>query len=184
MILYIHGFRSTENSAKAVLLKAHYKDQIHIARFSHVPEQAIRDLEQIIKDNNITGIIASSLGGFYVTYLSEKYHLKTVLINPSTRPYKTLERYLGENETHDGALFDWKRVYLEQLKEFAVEIPRGENYYLFLKKGDEILDYHVAEQYYQGANILIEEGGSHRFEDFEKHFSLVDHFLFSSPKEQ
>jgi predicted esterase YcpF (UPF0227 family) len=177
MILYIHGFRSTENSAKAVQFKAYYGEQIHIASFSHVPDQAIQELEQIIQKYEITGLIASSLGGFYATYLSEKYDIKTVLINPSTRPYETLERYLGENETHDGMLFDWKSAYLVQLKEYAIEKPIAENYAVFLKKGDEVLDYQVATNYYKGAQIVVDEGGTHRFEGFEKHFKKVDHFL-------
>ena len=181
MILYIHGFRSTENSAKAVQLKAYYKEQIYIASFSHVPDQAVHALEQIIEHHEIRGLIASSLGGFYATYLSEKYDIKTVLINPSTRPYETLERYLGENETHDGILFDWKRVYLEQLKQFAITTPRAKNYEVFLKAGDEILDHHVAAQYYQGAQIFIDEGGTHRFEDFGLHLEKVDQFFGLSP---
>ena len=177
MILYIHGFRSTENSAKAVQLKAYYKEQITIASFSYVPDQAIHALEQIIENHEIHGLIASSLGGFYATYLSEKYHIKTVLINPSTQPYETLERYLGENETHDGELFDWKRAYLEQLRQFTVTDPKVKNYEVFLKVGDEILEYHVAAEYYYGAQIFIDEGGSHRFEDFERHLKKVDQFL-------
>jgi len=178
MILYIHGFRSTENSAKAVQLKAYYGEKIHIASFSHVPEQAIERLEGIINEYEITGIIASSLGGFYATYLSEKYHLKAVLINPSTRPYETLERYLGENKTHDGVPFVWRREYLTQLRRYAVPAPTGSRYAVFLKEGDEILDYRVAVAYYQGAECMIEKDGSHRFEDFERHLKRVDAFLF------
>ena len=177
MILYIHGFRSTENSAKAVQLKAYYKKEITIASFSYVPDQAIAALEQIIEKHEIHGLIASSLGGFYATYLSEKYDIKTVLINPSTRPYETLERYLGENETHDGVLFDWKRIYLEQLKQFAITKPRAKNYEVFLKAGDEILDCRVAAGYYRGAQIFIDEGGTHRFDDFEQHLEKVDQFF-------
>ncbi len=72
MILYnIHGFRSTENSAKAVQLKTYYGEKIHIAKFSYVPVQAIRTLEQIIEEYEIHALMASSLGGFYATYLSE-----------------------------------------------------------------------------------------------------------------
>jgi predicted esterase YcpF (UPF0227 family) len=37
MLLYIHGFRSTETSTKAVQLKRHFAGEILIARFSHEP---------------------------------------------------------------------------------------------------------------------------------------------------
>ncbi len=177
MILYIHGFRSTENSAKAVQLKAYYGEQIHIASFSHVPEQAIETLEKIIESHEFSGIIASSLGGFYATYLAEKYKLKAVLINPSTRPFETLERYLGENETHDGELFDWKKSHLRALAQYAVEKPTAAKYAVFLKMGDTILDHKIAQRYYAGGQITIEEGGDHRFGDFEKHLPKVEIFL-------
>ena len=177
MILYIHGFRSTPNSDKALLFKAHYGDQIIIADFSHEPEAAIAELEQIMAENDITGMIASSLGGFYATYLSEKYAVKTVLINPSVRPFETLERYLGANETHDGILFEWKKEHLVQLEQFAVRAPTAERYTLFLQKGDEILDYRVAQRYYAGAETVLEEGGSHRFGGVERYYAKIDHFL-------
>ena len=177
MLLYIHGFRSTHNSAKAVQLKAQYGADIFIADFSHIPNEAIRTLEKIIAENEITGIIASSLGGFYANYLSEKYDLKTLLINPSTRPYETLARYLGDNETYDGDPFVWKQEHLEQLKQFIVPKLSAQNYYLFLQKGDEILDYRIAADYYAGAKMLIEEGGTHRFEGLERHFLQIDQFF-------
>lgn len=177
MILYIHGFRSTQNSAKAKLLKKQYKEQIHIADFSHIPDKAIEELDNIIKELNITGIIASSLGGFYATYLSEKYNLKTTLINPSTKPYETLRRYLGANETYDGDPFEWKEEYLEQLKNLSHLNVTSSNYLLFLQKGDEILDYSVAQGYYNGAKMTIEDGGNHRFQSFERHFEKLNDFL-------
>jgi predicted esterase YcpF (UPF0227 family) len=177
MLLYIHGFRSTENSTKAVQLKRHFAGEILIARFSHEPEKAIEVLENLIEEHEITGMIASSLGGFYATYLAQKYQLKALLINPSTRPYETLRRYLGENETHDGEIFMWEESHLLALAQYAVEKPTAKHYAIFLKKGDTILDYTVAKRYYDGGEIMTEEGGDHRFADFEKHLDKVDTFF-------
>ena len=177
MLLYIHGFRSTPNSAKALQLKAHYGEKIEIADFSHIPDEAISQLQSMIETKQIEGLIASSLGGFYATWLSEKYQLRTALINPSVRPYETLARYLGENETYDGERFVWKQAYLEQLREYRIERPTAENYLLFLQRGDEILDYRVALSYYEGAECVVEEGGNHRFEGFERHFDRIDAFF-------
>ena len=180
MILYIHGFRTTIESHKANILKAHYhSDNIFIADHSLIPAQAIQDLETIIEEQKITSIIASSLGGYYATYLSEKYNLKTVLINPSVTPYKTLSRYIGENERQDGVKFIWKEEHLTMLEKFKVEKPTLQNYFLFLQKGDEVLDYRIAHNFYKGSKLIIEEGGNHRFEDFERFFDEVTEFLGS-----
>ncbi len=177
LLLYVHGFRSTINSAKAKLLKDYYGNNIIIADFSHIPKIAIFQLEKMIEKNNITGIIASSLGGFYATHLSEKYNLKCVLINPSTRPFETLSKFIGANKTYDGELFEWKPEYLDQLSQYAIDKPNTSNYQVFLQRGDEVLDYRIAKRYYDGADITIEDGGNHRFDGFERHFDKVDNFL-------
>jgi len=177
MLLYIHGFRSTPNSAKAQQLKAYYGDQILIPDFSHRPDEAIEQLQEEIRQYPIDGLIASSLGGFYATYLAETHQIKTALINPSVKPYKTLERYLGENMTYDGEPFLWERSHLRQLEAYRIERPQAENYLLFLQEGDEILDYRVALAYYEGAQVIQEKGGSHRFDGIENYFDKIDAFF-------
>ena len=178
LILYIHGFRTTIESHKAKILKEHYHtSNIVIANHSIIPTEAIQDLEKIIEDKNITAIIASSLGGFYATYLSEKYNLKTVLINPSVTPYKTLNRYLGENERQDGSKFIWKEEHTKMLEPLIIENPTTKNYFLFLQRGDEILDYRIAEKFYKGSKLVIEDNGNHRFTKFERFFDEVSEFF-------
>ena len=179
MILYIHGFRTTNNSYKAQLLKAHYGDKLIASDHSFIPQQAIKDLEKIIEEQSITGIIASSLGGYYATYLSQKYNLKTVLINPSVSPYITTKKYLGDNSKDDGESFVWKEEHLKMLEAFKVDKPKLDNFFLFLQMGDEVLDYRVAQSFYQGAKLVIEEEGNHRFKGFERFFDEVLEFLSS-----
>jgi len=179
LILYIHGFRTTNNSYKSQLLKAHYGDKLIASNHSFVPQQAIKDLEKIIEEQNITGIISSSLGGYYATYLSQKYNLKTVLINPSVKPYATTKKYLGENTKDNGEPFVWKAKHLKMLEAFKVEKLNLNNFFLFLQTGDEVLDYRVAQSFYNGAKLVIEENGNHRFKGFERFFDEVLLFLNS-----
>lgn len=177
MLLYIHGFRTTVNSHKAVGLKKYFKEDIIISNHPTQPKKAIKYLEKLIEKNNITGIIASSIGGYYATVLSEKYNLKTVLINPSVKPYKTTTRYLGLNKTHDGDEFLWKKKHLKQLANFKKKKLKKKNYYIFLQTGDCVLDYKVAKKRYKNAKIFIEKGGNHRFSNFERFYKDVEKFL-------
>lgn len=177
LILYIHGFRTTAQSSKANILKKHFNDTIVIADFRVSPADAIEDLERLITKHSITGIIASSLGGFYASYLSERHNIKTVLINPSIAPYETTRRYLGKNTRDDGSVFIWNERDIDDLCSYIVKVPNTKNYCIFLQAGDEILDYTVAKNHYDGSKMIIEEGGNHRFDQFERYFYEVEAFL-------
>ena len=179
MFLYIHGFRTLKNSYTANLLQKYFQNNIISSDHPIEPKKAVEYMEETLKNHNIKGIIASSLGGFYATYLSEKYHLKTVLINPSVKPYETLKKHLGKNKKFNGEEFIWKEKYLKQLKNYKVTKPTVKNYMLLLQKGDEILNFEIAKNFYRGAKIIVEENGCHRFDGLEKYFDDINSFLFT-----
>jgi predicted esterase YcpF (UPF0227 family) len=123
--------------------------------------------------------MASSLGGFYAIYLSNKYNLKTVLINPSINPYRTTKLYLGKNITQDGIKFNWKNKHLKQLSKYKVKLTelKQEKFYVLLQKGDSVLDYKVAKKYFSKAKVTLEKGGSHRFENLKRQLRNVSSFI-------
>jgi len=178
VILYIHGFRTTNNSYTSKILKKYFKKNIILADHPTQPKDAIKYLENLIESNNITLLIASSLGGYYATYLSEKYSLKTVLINPSVNPYKTTKTYLGQNTTQDGVKFLWKKKSLKQLEKFKIKQKHlhSQRFLLFLQKADKVLNYKVALKRYPKAKKIVEKGGTHRFENLERHLKSISLF--------
>jgi len=161
----------------ATLLGNNFKENLISSDHSHVPKIAIKQFEKIIKKEKITGIIASSIGGYYATYLSNKYNLKTVLINPSVKPHLTTISYLGEVKKYDGTTFEWKKEHLKELSKLWVVNLNHENFYVFLKRGDTVLDYKIAQKRYKNSKILIEDDGDHRFSDLEKHIDKIKLFL-------
>lgn len=50
-------------------------------------------------------LVGSSLGGYYSLYLSQKYGLKAVLINPCLEPHNIIKLFLGENKNSDGSTY-------------------------------------------------------------------------------
>jgi hypothetical protein len=46
-----------------------------------------------------------------------------------------------------------------------------------LQSGDEVLDYQLAVERYQGADIQVEQGGDHSFVGYNQHLSDVFCFL-------
>ncbi len=177
MYLYMPGFRATCKSYKSGLFKGHFKENIFISNHPVQPQKAIAYLENIISEENIKGIIASSLAGYYATYLSEKHNLKAVLINPSVKPYTTTRKYLGLNTKTNGEEFIWKEKHLEELEKLKVEKPTLKNYLLLLQSGDNVLDYKVALNFYNGCKTIVEDGGNHGFEGLDRHLDKITLFL-------
>lgn len=179
MILYLHGFASCGDSNKTKLLKRYFDDDKVLAPDLPVdPHEAIDFIRRQIFNNDIDLIIGSSLGGFYATYFTEQYGIKTVLINPSTQPFITLAPYIGTNYFWcSGEPFEFTRDNLNALFEYAVgKLNDPKRYLVLLQKGDEVLDYTKAFQKYEGAEFSVEEDGNHRFENLQEYMELIEAF--------
>lgn len=188
MVLYIHGFGSSGKGAKAIKFYEYYKDRDFLApSLSYIPQLAIDTLEQLIeyalKREEQVYLIGSSLGGYMAIYLSTKYNLKSVLINPSTKPTVTLQKVLGmAHNYHDLSLFEWNEQHLKMLTHYQVKQSCVANFLLLLQKGDETIDYQEAKNIFEewgmdAKQMIIEEGGSHAFDNIESKFDQIDHFF-------
>ncbi|WP_306785684.1 YqiA/YcfP family alpha/beta fold hydrolase, partial [Raoultella ornithinolytica] len=64
------------------------------------PQQAAQLIEKLVKDNanDKLGLIGSSLGGYLAIWLSQRFHLPAVVVNPAVRPFDLLQDFLGDNE--------------------------------------------------------------------------------------
>ena len=185
MIIYIHGFASSAMGQKARIVRSFFKNRVVAPSLSYVPDLAADTLKQIVETflpKEPVSLIGSSLGGFYAAHLSEIYDLRAVLINPSVEPYKTLSHYTDMvTNFYDLSKFEWNDRHVKQLEQMKPGAGlKPENLLLMLQKGDETLDYRVAQQRFQGARMIIEEGGSHSFEGFENHMDDIERFLISA----
>lgn len=183
MILYIHGFASCGDSTKTRLMKRHFGEQAVLAPDVPVePDAAMRFLRRLIETEPVTLLVGSSLGGFYATELSAVYRLDAVLINPSVHPYQTLAPYVGINTFWcSGEPFVWKSAYLLQLARIAESMCLPDtNLLVLLQTGDEVLDYTVAERVYRDYEVIVEQGGNHRFENLADYLGKIDRFYQSS----
>ncbi|WP_457595481.1 YqiA/YcfP family alpha/beta fold hydrolase, partial [Hydrogenimonas sp.] len=164
-------------------LPPRFKTEVLAPSLSHIPELALDTLEHIVEwargRGERVGLVGSSLGGFYATVLALKYDLRAVLVNPSVKPYETLAPYAGSvTNFHDLSSFEWSPRHIESLRRLDPgAIGRPENFFLLLQSGDETLDYRVAQKRFAGARIVVEEGGSHAFEGFERYLEAIEAFL-------
>ena len=175
LILYIHWWNSYKDARKAVLLKNEINSSKNfevdsITLKSH-PKEAIQQLSNYIEDHKEqrkVHLIGSSLGGYYATFLSEKYNLKAAMINPAVWAYKIFKNDMGSNENlNTGEKYFIDDLWVQSLKDIFIENITGKNYLVLLQTGDQTLNYKFAKQYFEGSNIIIDEGGSHSFENLE-----------------
>ncbi|MBU1667704.1 esterase [bacterium] len=186
MIIYIHGFGSSGLGGKANQMREYFKSKgipFIAPSLSYVPELAISTLEELINSYNDVTLIGSSLGGYYSIYLAEKYKLKAVLINPAVQSAKTLKRAVDLTgyapNFYDGSSFGWNASHLEMLQKYAVDEVTSDDYLLLLQTGDDVLDYREATAKIPQAITIIEEGGTHPFEEIERHFETIETFLLA-----
>ncbi len=184
MIIFIHGFGSSGKGSKAELFRKYFKEKnipFIAPSLSYVPKLAISTLEELIDSYSNVSLIGSSLGGFYSIYLSNRYNLKAVLINPAVKSEKTLKRHIKQKEYstnyYDGSSFEWRESHLEMLKRYIVDKPNEKNIFLLLQKGDEVLDYKDALKKLPNAKKIVENGGNHSFSGIERYFDEIREFL-------
>lgn len=186
MLIYIHGFNSSPESFKACLLKS-YADKINMPEVLEIPALSfdpVVAMNQLIATVNAYHkqhptrplcFIGSSLGGYYATWLAERYDSRVVLINPAVKPYELFEEYIGFNRNiYTGEEYMLNMDHITQLKRYDVgEITKPDRYLLMLQTGDEVLDYKLALEKYAAVPSIVEEGGGHEFSGFDRHLETV-----------
>jgi predicted esterase YcpF (UPF0227 family) len=186
-LLYLHGFRSSPASTKARMTAAavakRFPEMTWLCpALPASPKQAIEEILGATADWPLatTTVIGSSLGGFYATWLAERWGCRAVLLNPAVLPARDLAAHLGDQTVwHDPEQhFVFEVAYVDQLKVLEVaQISQPERYFAVIAKGDEVLDWREMTSHYAGATIKLLPGGDHALSDFDQHLGAVLDFL-------
>ncbi|MCG9738283.1 esterase YqiA [Shewanella insulae] len=189
MLLYIHGFNSSPHSDKGVVtaryIAKHFPDINFVQpQLPATPKAAmalLTDLvEQALARGESLSFIGSSLGGYFASYLAERYGGRAVLVNPAVKPFELFDEFLGPQynpytEEDYQILPEHK---LEVAKYDTPAISHPDRFLVLLQSGDEVLDYRQAVNKYQCCQMLIEAGGDHSFVGYEQQMQGICEFLF------
>jgi predicted esterase YcpF (UPF0227 family) len=189
LVVYLHGFRSSPRSSKAVLTGEAvqalstpenpiewYCPQL-LASPKASMNMVINHIEASVHDRLV--VIGSSLGGYYANYLAEKFACKAVALNPAVRAPKELEAHVGMLTSYDtDEPYDFRPEYIEELKALQVRtITNPSRYFLIAAKGDELLDWQEMVDFYRGAEQLVLDGGDHGISNYPDHLPKVLNFI-------
>ncbi len=189
LLVYLHGFRSSPNSSKAVMTREAVKAistvsdsyEWYCPQLLASPKESIemvsRHIDQSQADRIV--VIGSSLGGFYTNYLAEKYGCIGVALNPAVRAARELEPHVGMMTAYDSEEpFDFRAEYINELRALQVQcITRPERYFLIAAMGDELLDWKEMVAFYTGSKQLVLEGSDHGISEYAEHLSTVIEFI-------
>lgn len=186
-LLYLHGFRSSPQSAKARRMAAWVHEQrpdLHwwCPQLPPSPREAMAMVFEELASWPVErmAVVGSSLGGFYATVVAERTGCRAVLLNPAINPARDLAGYIGDlTSFHDPEdHFFFKPEYVTQLRLMTPRaITRPERYLPVLAKGDEVLDWREMSDRYDSAPMRLIDGSDHAMSDFEAHLPHILQFL-------
>ncbi len=183
MILYLHGFTSGPQSHKAQALGTRMRERglgefFICPQLPASPRDAIALTESLIARHGVSTVVGSSLGGYYSTYLAEKFDLKAVLVNPAVVAHLSLKDYVGPQRwLYSGEAFEFTRDHIEELR--AIEVPtlsKPQRFWLLAEEGDETLDFRHAVSRYAGARQTVLPGGDHSFTRWNDYLDPIIEF--------
>ncbi len=182
-IVYLHGFASSSQSEKAVLVRDYFQQhlpqhQLSVPDLPYTPAEAWQELKQLCLQRQPDLLIGSSLGGFLATALAEQYGCRAVLINPAVRPHLLLQQHLGRYYHPVRAQhYEVRAEHLPQLQELQVrQLRQPAHYLVLLQSGDEVLDYRQALDFYQQCQLDVQEGGDHSYQNLQSRLADIVNF--------
>ena len=191
-LIYLHGLDSDANATKGQILDTYcqqHRPDIQVIRpdLNMSPTKVVEKISALIADTSQdTLLVGSSLGGYFATYLSNQLDVPALLINPSIQPHISLQRFSSQAERSDASNDDiiyttsggWQMTAAD-LDWFANHQLSALNYphkvAAIIKRGDELLDAEQSQAFYHShnASVTIQDGGDHRFSDFEAQLPVV-----------
>jgi len=181
MLVYLHGLNSSARSAKAALLRQGLAphEVVAVDYPAHRPGVAVERLSAFLAGLGpaCPAVVGSSMGGFYGQWLARRFPFSHLfLINPALTPWDLFPHHLGETmTTADGERYQVNADLIDATRPYAIPDPcEGTPTTVFLDRGDEVIDYRVAESLYRRCGrLMIWDGGDHAFQHMDQAIAII-----------
>ena len=177
-VVYLHGFLSSPLAKKAqVLAKALQSRglELYVPDLTMSPDEVERSLSRWAegRDMSQVAVVGASLGGFYAAWFASRYPIRSVLLNPATRPWDILSRYVGVQRLYDSdRTFEVKADFGSMLRRMNASIPVSDDKRLVIvTTGDAVVDYRQTLERFPDNRCHVVQGSDHGISDFS---TMVD----------
>ncbi|MBX3610657.1 MAG: esterase [Hydrogenophaga sp.] len=193
-LLYLHGFRSSPQSAKARqvserVTRHHPAVRWWCPQLPPSPGAASALIREGVANwpRDTMAVVGSSLGGFYARWLSLQVGCRAALLNPAVHPARDLSAHIGEQTTWQNPeeRFFFEPGFVDELRVLEADIASqasatpasADRLFAILAKGDELLDWREMQDFCAGGQVRLLEGSDHALSDFDQHIDALFDFL-------
>lgn len=157
-LLYIHGLNSSANSTTARLVKQYLGDKFNIYTHTwNLTQPGVeKDINKFVADNNISIVIASSLGAFYALAITDS--VAKILINPCMHPSVEVPKL---TKISNDQIKQFEKLETEVYSHIDAELRMCA--FAGFGNNDELFNYHDEFKKKYGTQIIVVPGG-HRLQ--------------------
>jgi len=180
-IYYCHGFAShfDVNKHKVRALCAVAIVDGNTVDYTQPPHKVFESFEKAMSARRNYLVVGTSMGGFFAAWLGTELGFPYVAINPAVTPSHSLQKHIGEGETHYGTQFTLRKETVEAYNTLPFRMD-GQGL-VALDMGDKVIDPQGTLQIVGDTlPVVTFPGGSHRFDHMHKLTAVVCSMFFNS----
>lgn len=194
-LLYLHGFRSSPQSAKAMTMHWHVlaynasvpaakRIQWHCPQLPPSPKLAMANIMRWVRSGGAgqpLAVIGSSLGGYYAARVAQATGCRCVLLNPAVYPARDLKAFIGRvTNWHDEGGYAFTQQHVDELKALeATAFSYPQRTMAIISKGDEVLDWREMTARYPAAHMRLLPRSDHAISEFDGFAGEVLQFVLA-----
>lgn len=195
-LLYLHGFRSSPQSTKAMAMLWHVlahnaavplmqRIQWHCPQLPPSPKQAMAKIMRWVHAGAAGQplvVIGSSLGGYYAAQVAELTGCRCVLLNPAVFPARDLKAFIGRvHNWHNEGGYAFTQRHVAELQALqSTAFTQPSRYMAIISKDDEVLDWREMTARYPAKHMHLLTGSDHAISEFDGFANQVLQFVLSA----
>ena len=180
-ILYVHGFGSCYDASNPKIVELSKLGKVFGVDLNYCDSQEKNQkiiYDSLIKDD-IDLLVGTSMGGYMVHKIANKYSIPYVMINPAINPSETLKKYEGSGVDHKERKYNLTKETISNFKHMQENWGRAPGL-LLLDLDDDVIDAKETIKLFldsKWVDTFSWSSGSHRFDHMSESVPIIEDFI-------